>query len=256
MHTVPIPQYLVYVSSMIQKIYKNFAFLVAATGNSLLLLPLFRLFKKRYPCYAIQNANICIEGFPRSGNSFFVTAFQQWNPRVSVAHHSHLASNAKYSVKQDKPTVILIREPAEAIASAIAWDGRDRRVLPGVGLITYVIFYQSLHKYRQKILFLDFHEAVTQPDKCIEKINQHFGVNFNANEFTEKENNRLRNVLANQDMHKKRSDLSSSLPNERKGKLKMAILPEITTHPLFKRAQTLYDKYTNTTSEQRDSSND
>jgi hypothetical protein len=241
---------------MIKNIYKNMGFLIASTGNYLFLLPLFRLFKNRYPCYAIPDATICIEGFPRSGNTFFVTAFHQWNPESTVAHHSHLASNAKYSVKQHKPTVILIREPAEAIASAIAWDGRNRRVLPGVGLMAYIIFYQSLHKYRQEILFLDFNEAVNQPDKCIEKINQHFGVNFNANEFTEKENDRLRDVLANQDMQKQRSDLSSSLPNERKGKLKTAILPEITTHSLFKRAQTLYEEYTNTASGHGDSSID
>ena len=135
---------------MIKKIYKNLAFLIAATGNSLLLLPIFRLFKKRYPCYATPDASICIEGFPRSGNSFFVMTFQQWNPGTTIAHHSHLASNAKYSVKQHKPTVILIREPAEAIASAIAWDGREGRIIPAVGLITYLVFYQSLYKYRQK----------------------------------------------------------------------------------------------------------
>lgn len=241
---------------MIRKIYKNLAFLIAATGNSLVLLPLFRLFKNRYPCYAIPNANICIEGFPRSGNSFFVTTFQQWNPGAVIAHHSHLASNAKYFAKQDKPTVILIREPAEAISSAIAWDGQDGRIVPGVGLITYLSFYRSLRKYRHKVLFLNFHEAVNQPDKCIEKINQRFGADFNAIVFSKEESSRLKEVLALQDTHEKRSELNSSLPNERKGKLKIAILPDITTHSLFTRAQALYDEYTTSVSEHQDSNFD
>ena len=239
---------------MIRKIYKNLAFLIAATGNSLVLLPLFRLFKNRYPCYAVPNANICIEGFPRSGNSFFVATFQQWNPGTIIAHHSHLASSAKYSAKHNKPTVILIREPAEAISSAIAWDGQDARIVPGVGLISYLSFYQSLNKFRQHMLFLDFHEAVNHPDKCIEKINHRFGTSFCVTEFTREENIRLRNVVAQQDRNEKRSEMNSSLPNDKKGKLKMAIAPEITRHSLFARAQTLYDEYIAIALENRDSS--
>ena len=183
-------------------------------------------------------------------------AFQQWNPGTTIAHHSHLASNAKYSLKQDKPTVILIREPAEAIASAIAWDGQDGRVVPGVGLISYIAFYQSLRKYKQKILFLDFYEAINQPDKCIAKINQRFDTNFSAKEFTKDENIRLRNVLVNQDMQEKRAELNSSLPNKRKSNLKMAIVPKITAHSLFSRAHTLYEEYIACASENESSNID
>jgi hypothetical protein len=228
---------------MLRRIYKNLAFLIAATGNFLVLLPIFRLFKNRYPCYALPNTDICIEGFPRSGNSFFVTTFQQWNPGTTIAHHSHLASNAKYFSRQNKPTVILIREPAEAISSAIAWDGKDARIVPSVGLISYLSFYQSLNKFRQNILFLDFHEAVNHPDKCIEKINQRFGTSFRAADFTQAENDRLRNVVVQHDINENRSELNSSLPNERKGKLKMAIMPDIIQNTLFPRAQSLYDEY-------------
>lgn len=227
--------------------------MIAAAGNSLVFLPVFRLFKNRYPCYAVPSANICIEGFPRSGNSFFVAVFQQWNPEAIISHHSHLASSAKYAANQDKPTVVLVREPAEAIASAMAWDGVDSRILPSVGLITYLSFYQSLDKFRQKILFLDFHEAVNKPDTCIEKINQRFGTNFRKIEFTEAEKTRLQHVLAQQDEIEKRSELNSSLPNERKGKLKMTIVPNITSHPLFSRVQALYDEYLDITLGGKDS---
>lgn len=128
--------------------------------------------------------------------------------------------------------------------------------MPGVGLISYLSFYQSLSKFRQKILFLDFHEAVNQPDKCVKKINQRFGTNFYANEFTKEENTRLQEVVAQQDKVEKRSELNSSLPNERKGKLKMAIVPEIASHPLFIKAQALYDEYITIASKHQDSSID
>lgn len=228
---------------MIQKIYKNLAFLVAAFGNFLVFLPLFRLFKARYPCYADPSADICIEGFPRSGNSFFVAVLQQWNPKITIAHHTHLASNAKFYANRDKPTVILIRQPAEAIASAIAWDGKDALIVPAVGLISYLGFYRSLKKFRGKILLLDFYEAVNQPDKCIEKINRYFDKNFCVNEFTLEENQRIQHLLTRHDRHVNRSELSSSLPNKKKSELKMAIIPKITSHPLFARAQMLYQEY-------------
>jgi len=228
---------------MIRKIYKNLAFLVAALGNYLVFLPLFSLFKTRYPCYADPAADICVEGFPRSGNSFFVAVLQQWNPKTIIAHHTHLASNAKYYANRDKPTVILIREPAEAIASAIAWDGKDALIVPAVGLISYLGFYRSLKKFREKILFLDFKEAVNQPDKCIEKINSYFSREFCVKEFTLEENQSVQHLLTRHDRHVNRSELSSSLPNEKKSELKTTIIPKITSHALFARAQTVYQEF-------------
>jgi len=169
-----------------------------------------------------------------------VAVFQQWNPGASIAHHSHLASNAKYSIGHNIPTVILVREPAEAIASVIVWDGR---LFPWAGLQSYLCFYQSLRKYRHKILFLGFHEAVTQPDKCIEKINQHFGTNFYIHEFTNEEDNQIRDILKNQDKRENKSELNSTLPNNKKTQLKKAIVADIKAHSLFMRAQTLYYEY-------------
>jgi hypothetical protein len=228
---------------MIRKLYKNLGFLLTTAGNALFLLPLFRLFKKRYPCYAIPDADICIEGFPRSGNSFFVAVFQHWNPSVTIAHHSHLASNAKYYVKRGLPVVILIRDPAEAIASAIVWDGQDTRITPGVGLFSYLSFYRSLRKYRDKLLFLDFDEAVQDPNRCIERINQRFGAGFLTNPFDEEEKSRIQAALIRQDAIENRSYMNSTLPNERKNQLKGAISPEINSHFFFTRAQSVYEDY-------------
>lgn len=228
---------------MIKKIYKNLAFLIAATGHSLLLLPVFRLFKNRYPCYAIPDADICIEGFPRSGNSFFVTTFQQWNHPARIAHHSHLASNPKFYARQGKPTVVLIREPAEAIASAIAWDGRDSRILPSIGLVAYVAFYKSLLRYRDRLLVLGFDEVINRPDECIAKINKHFNASFQTRKFTDEENTRLKEILSNRDKQQSRDKLNSSLPNEIKSDLKMAIVPQIVNHSLYDQAQAIFRNF-------------
>jgi hypothetical protein len=227
---------------MIRKLYKNLGFLFTAAGNSSVLLPLFRLFKKRYPCYAIPDADICIEGFPRSGNSFFVTAFQRWNPGIAVSHHSHLASNAKFSARHGKPTVILIRGPAEAIASAIAWDGLDSLIAPGVGILSYIAFYESLTGHHHEMLFLNFEEAVSDPGQCIRKINRRFGSAFRALELTEEESQQIKELLIRQDNKEKRFEMNSTLPNRKKAELKEVFVPRIQSHSLFRYAVAAYCK--------------
>lgn len=226
---------------MIRKIHKNFTFLTVTIGNFSFLSPVIKKFKKRFPCYVLPDTDICIEGFPRSGNSFFVAAFLRWNNGLTVTHHTHLSSNAKSAVKQGKPAVVLIRTPEEAVASAIAWNGQ---LLPWVGLFNYVSFYRSLKRYRQEILFLDFHDVVNQPHKCIEKINQRFGTSFNTREYTPEESRQIREQLAQHDTFKKRSEMSSTLPNEQKASVKRTIIPRIKTSRLFSRAQSVYAEHT------------
>ena len=195
----------------------------------------------------MSDAEICIEGFPRSGNSFFVAAFQRWNPRVIIAHHSHLASNAKFSIRAEKPTVILIRNPTDAIASAIAWDGLGKRISPTVGIISYLSFYRSLDKYREKLLFIDFQDAINDPGECVERINQKFNSRFLAHELTESENEQIKCLLISQDEREQRSELNSTLPNEKKANLKNMFASQIQSNLLFHRVRHLYEQFSSDT---------
>jgi hypothetical protein len=84
---------------------------------------------------------------------------------------------------------------------------------------------------------------VNQPDDCIAKINQHFNANFQTRKFTSEENMRLKEVLTKRDEQQKRADLNSSLPNERKTELKMAIAPEIINHALYDQARAIFKEF-------------
>ncbi len=43
--------------------------------------------------------DICIDGYPRSANSFSVRMFQQANPDTHIAHHTHSIANIQKAIK-------------------------------------------------------------------------------------------------------------------------------------------------------------
>ncbi len=56
----------------------------STAGNYLIFLPVFRIFRQRYPKITTNDTDICIDGYPRSGNTYFVSAFLSWNDGLLV----------------------------------------------------------------------------------------------------------------------------------------------------------------------------
>jgi hypothetical protein len=61
--------------------------------------------------------------------------------------------------------------------------------------------------------------------------------------MTEKENQRIRNMLKRSDVKNNRSELNSSLPNEHKDFLKKKISARVNSSLLFGNAQNLFERY-------------
>ena len=62
--------------------------------------------------------DLCVEGFPRSANSFAVGAVEQaQDAPLSIAHHNHVPAPILNAVRRDLPTVVLIRDPVDAVIS-------------------------------------------------------------------------------------------------------------------------------------------
>ena len=226
--------------TVLQEIIKNTLFLASLTGNYLVCLPVFRLFVRRFPRISNPETDICIEGFPRSGNTYFVSAFLSWNRGGAVAHHSHLAGSVKYAVKRDIPTVILIREPQDAAASAMAWDGL---LWVPVALLGYIHFYRVLWRYRQKFLVLSFDDVTGRPDECIQKINRRFSRTFNYEEFSVLVDEKIRTRLKTVDLRHDREGTSSSLPNPQKLELKTKFSRRARNSRLYPYAKRIYSDF-------------
>jgi len=236
-----------YNATVFKKVKKNILFLGVAAGNYRVCLPVFRLFKSRFPRIATSGADICVEAYPRSGNTYFVSAFVSWNRGLAVAHHTHLAGSAKFALRRDKPTVILIRKPEDAVASVLVWDGL---LSTTVALASYIHFYQTLWRYRQRFLVLGFDEVTKKPDTCVQNINRRFKQQFFSKALSAGEDEKIRARLANADLRNNREGVNSSLPNTLKAQLKKEHSERVLNSPLYPCANRLFRKYSGLSGQQ------
>lgn len=123
-----------------------------------------------------RETEICIEGFPRSGNTYAVIAFQQAQPRtVSIAHHVHAPGSVLIAVRMGKPAIVLVREPEEAVLSTVI---RYPQVSLRQALRGYRRFYEPLVRSRHQLVVGRFEDIVADPGKVIEEVNRRFGTKF------------------------------------------------------------------------------
>lgn len=65
-----------------------------------------------------RTAIVC-EGYQRSGNSFAEAALILTQGNIAIAHHRHVAAQLLYAVREGIPALLLIRDPCDAVASAV-----------------------------------------------------------------------------------------------------------------------------------------
>jgi hypothetical protein len=179
-----------------------------------------RLFYRRLGDSQVQrivgeSTQLVIEGFPRSANSFAHRAFRLaqyegqkkpllemlFDKPMDIATHSHSASQVIAGCRRGLPTLVLIREPRDAIASWKALDlenaKRDsKRDTPlAHSSLTYYIryyikFHKSIYPYRDQFVLATFEEVTRDYGKVIGRLNERFGTHYRLFEHT-KENTEL-----------------------------------------------------------------
>jgi hypothetical protein len=154
-------------------------YLRQALARDVRLLPLFRFFASadgdRWPR---SSTGICIDGFPRSGNSWAVATFRKWNPNVLISHHLHAPGPVIAALKQRIPTAVLIRDPADAVASYLIY--RRGAISVRCALAAYISFYLPLMRYRDKFVLCPFDDVIADPRSIVSRVNSQFGTNFHC----------------------------------------------------------------------------
>jgi hypothetical protein len=120
---------------------------------------------------------LVIEASPRSGNSFAVVAFElaQRPRRVRIAHHSHAPAQVARAVKLGAPTIVIVREPADACLSLAV---RERGITVRQSLAAWIGFYERIVPLRSGVVVAGF-EAVTRDlGSVIGAVNHRFGTDF------------------------------------------------------------------------------
>ena len=123
-----------------------------------------------------RDTDAVIEGFPRSANTFAVIAFQlAQSESIRVAHHLHVPSQVIAAAKWGIPTMVLVRDPEQAILSLVQLQPH---ITLQQGLKDYVRFYRRILPYREHFIVAPFEEVSTDFGALIRRLNAHFGTSF------------------------------------------------------------------------------
>lgn len=158
-------------------------FRIFAMTKPWLFFPLYGLFEKNKRLFVNNETEIVIEGFPRSGNTFSVVAFERAQKRsVSVAHHLHVAAQVMRGVERGLPVLVLLRNPDDAVLSYYIRH-------PHLNLTDcyreYVVFYNAVLPLRDKVVLGFFEDVISDYGKVIKAVNEKFGTDFGIFEHDE-----------------------------------------------------------------------
>lgn len=136
-----------------------------------------RYARVRYPHMVVNRSTaVVIEGFPRSANTFAVNAFlvAQDGP-VSIGHHLHTAGHVVEAVRLGVPTIVLLREPEDALASLLV---RQPSISAARAAAAYVRFYRGVQSARDGFVVGEFATVTSDFGSVIRRLNARFGTDF------------------------------------------------------------------------------
>ena len=135
------------------------------------------LARRRYGSRVLgPDTDIVIEGFPRSANTFAVTAFELAQERpVTVAHHLHAAAHVVRAAQAGVPVIVLVRAPEDAIASVVA---RKPSLDPAAAAAAYLRFYEGVAAVLDACVVAEFRQVVDDFGGVIERTNRAYGTTF------------------------------------------------------------------------------
>lgn len=224
-----------------RRIVKNVAYL-ARNGagsreplyTSLALLPTFR---RRM---VDRRTELCLEGFPRSANSFALHAFLYWNPGTRVAHHLHVPMQVVRAVAYGTPCIVLIRSPLDALTSTLIVDA-DLNV--GVAIRSYLNFYRRTWPLRDAVVVADFAQVVHSFCLLIDRLNRAYGRSFACREISDEVRDKLFDDLRDHHHRSRQRDRLVPVPTADKERRKAEIASTVQRHPAFAEAERIYQCY-------------
>lgn len=141
-------------------------------------------FKQKYKSLLVnEDTDIVIEGYPRSANTFAVAAFEiAQGKSLKIARHTHAVAQIKRATHLKIPTLVIIREPAQAIISYVI---REDNVTISLALKRYLTYYKAVSKVQNAFIIAEFRDITNNYGDVISRINKRFNTNFLLFEHTE-----------------------------------------------------------------------
>lgn len=121
------------------------------------------------------------EGYPRSANTYFEAALLvSQEDTIHVSSHSHASAQVLMGLRKKLPTIVLFRDPKQAVASLLELTSGD---LPVAEYIKdYYTFYEDISKKLDDVLLVEFPEAIGDFAHVIDRVNTRYGLSYTVPE--------------------------------------------------------------------------
>lgn len=161
--------------------------------------------------------HVCIEGFPRSGNSFACYAFKRTNPDARIAHHIHIPAQIALAVKHGVPAILVVRDPLDAIASMLI---ADRRLSVALLVRSYAYFHARVTEHMSHVVVSEFNVTVSQLHRTVHELNNMNRTNFSIPKMTTDLQRDYRDWAHRHNQKIEQPDLMVAAPTSEKEQLK------------------------------------
>jgi len=187
------------------------------------------------------DTDICIDGYPRSANSFSVRMFRQANPDSKIAHHTHSIGNLKKAILHGIPSVALIRNPEQAIVSSVIAHEMD---CVDDEIYRYIYTYRWVKSNLDNLVIADFDRVINNFNDVVTDINKRFDKSFNLLEDVYDADMQVKN-----DIEKRYDKLGQTkmshikpVPSKHRSEKQEKLVAVILNHKMFNEAKVLYDE--------------
>jgi hypothetical protein len=185
--------------------------------------------------------DVCIDGYPRSGNTWTVRAFRRWNPDASVAHHMHVAGQIRAAVRLGVPTCVVVRPPRDVVVSMIVWT--DGQLPPGIALWGYARFHRRMLSVAEGIVVCAFADVIDDPGHAVSALNDRFGTRFRRGSSDDAFRDDLRSDLEAMSTELNVDpDRQAGIPSAEREALKKDVSASVASHPWLPRAEDAYER--------------
>ncbi len=179
---------------------------------------LYQLFGLHRGQLATPTTDLVIEGFPRSGTTYFDYAFCAAQPApMRIVFHVHSPAAVLHAIRLRVPTLVVIRRPEDAVRSAKL---RLPEIPAAAFFERYRVFYETLEPHLAHVVVADFDEAVGDVAGVIERLNAKFGTTFRLFDQTPENIASVNRQLDSRNAQLGGGPLTSYRPNPVKAALK------------------------------------
>ena len=205
-------------------------------GNQLKIqLPPYKLH------HLAKDTDLCLEGYPRSGNSWLHRYFLKANHSAKTAHHVHLSSQIKSALNNYVPTLVLIRNPLDTIISNHIYN--FCRTNLSLEIKNYICYYNYIDRIKDKILLVNFETAIYEPNYVIKCLNKKFNLSFSKG-IKKDIILQMEKEYKNESQHLKYN--VSHIPSERRTNLIKQLFPSIKNNLYYPIAKDIYNSLQST----------